>query len=392
MIYFEDRMKSIKHIKEKVTDFENLHGAYRRACKGKKYEKEIQRFSLNLEDNLHSLRDELLSQTFDPGPYYETVIHDPVDRLIMWQSFRTRVVQMALYRVINPEFSRGYIDDSYACIKNKGTERAGHRLYYFMQQVGRKERTAASKGDNTKYYILKFDTSKYFYRIDHEVALNLLGKKVNFDSWTMWLLDLFINTPGAKFGFPPGLGVKDVPKEQRLADKGLAPGSVINQLVANIVQNELDHYCKRVLQIRPYLRYMDDGVAIGTLEQVKDWEEKISNFMKEKLKLDLNPKKTFIVPIWAGVDFCQFRVYPDTIKLKKATAIRMKHNLKRVQKCYANGEMTLERAAQTVNSYNSGLLSHCDSYHLRRRIFGEYTGKEQTEGWFFLQRNNDNQQ
>lgn len=384
-------MKTIKHIKERTTDFQNLYSAYLRCRKKKRYKAEVLEFSANLEENLYDLQRELRDQTFDPGPYFETIIHDPVDRLIMWQSFRTRVVQMALYLVINPEITKGYIEDSYACIKGKGTEAAGHRLYYFMQQAGRKEKAALQRGETeAKQYILKFDTSKYFYRIDHEIALALLGKKVNHDAWTMWLLDLFINTPGAKFGFPPGLGVKDVPKEDRLADKGLAPGSVINQLVANLCQNELDHYCKRQLRIRPYVRYMDDGVTVGTLNEVRAWEEKIGAFLVKKLELDLNPKKTFIVPIWAGVDFCQYRVFPDTIKLKKPTALKMKRNLKRVQRLYASGEMTLERAKRPVNSYH-GQLSHCDSYNLRKRIFGIYTETERTDGWFYLQRSETSQ-
>lgn len=379
-------MKTIKHIKEKTTDFQNLYNAYLRCRRNRRYKKEVLEFSANLEENLHDIQKELREMTFKPGPYFETIIHDPVDRLIMWQSFRTRIVQMALYLVINPEITRGYIEDSYACIKDRGTEAAGHRLYYFMQQVGRKEKAALSRGETPDpYQILKFDTSKYFYRIDHEIALQLLGRKVNYDTWAMWLLDSFINTPGAKFGFPPGLGVNDVAKEDRLADKGLAPGSVINQLVANLCQNELDHYCKRELRIRCYVRYMDDGVAIGTLDEVRKWEEKIGAFLKEKLELELNPKKTFIVPIWAGVDFCQYRVFPDTIKLKKSTALRMRRNLKRVQRLYACGEMTLDRAMRTVHSYH-GQLSHCDSYQLRKKIFGIYTESERSDGWFYLQR------
>lgn len=66
----------------------------------------------------------------------------------------------------------------------------------------------------------------------------------------------------------------------------------------------------------------------------------------------------------------------------------MKRNLKRVQRLYAEGEIDLDRAQKTVSSY-MGLLSHCDSYQLRRAIFGEYTETERFDGWFYLQRNSD---
>lgn len=88
-----------------------------------------------------------------------------------------------------------------------------------------------------------------------------------------------------------------------------------------------------------------------------------------------------------GKEYCtphQIREF----KLKKKTALRMKRNLKRVQRLYAEGKIDLDRAQKTVTSC-MGLLSHCDSYQLRRAIFGEYTETEWVDGWFYLQRNSD---
>lgn len=298
----------------------------------------------------------------------------------MWQEFIHRVVQWAVYQVINPEFVRGYIEDSYACIKGRGSDAAAKRLFYFMQQLAR---------ENPGAYLGKADTSKFFYRIDHDVSLNLVGRKCGFDPWLMWLMDLFVNAPGEKFGFPPGKGVGEVSPEEMVADKGLAVGSLLNQMLANVNQNVVDHYAKRELRIRYYVRYMDDIVILGdSKEQVHLWIKQIGAYMEEKLKLDLNPKKCFVRPISQGVDFCQYRIFPDHVKLKKKTALRMKRNLKRVQRLYAEGKIDLDRAQKTVTSY-MGLLSHCDSYQLRRAIFGEYTATEWVDGWFYLQRNSD---
>ena len=382
-------MRSIKNIKERVTDFGNLRDAYFHARRSKRFRNEVLEFSANLEDNLHDLQKALRDQTYVPGPYKKKVIHDPVDRLIMWQAFIHRVVQWAVYQVINPEFVRGYIEDSYACIKGRGSDAAAQRLFYFMQQAGRKDQRAVrdEKGRPlSRHYVMKLDTSKFFYRIDHQVSLNLIGKKCNYDPWIMWLMDLFVNAPGEKFGFPPGKGVKDVSPDEMLADRGLAVGSLLNQMLANVNQNEVDHYAKRELRIHYYVRYMDDIVILSDSKaQLHEWKEKIERYMQEKLKLELNPKKCFIEPISRGIDFCQYRVFPDHIKLKKATALRMKRNLKRIQHLYATGEITLERAQKTVSSY-MGLLSHCDSYQLKRAIFGEYSESEWVEGWFYLQR------
>lgn len=385
-------MKTIKNIKEKVTDFENLRMAYFNARRNKRFRNEVLEFSANLEDNLHELQQSLRDQTYVPGRYKKKVIHDPVDRLIMWQAFIHRVVQWAVYQVVNPEFVRGYIEDSYACIKGRGSDAAAQRLYYFMQQAAKIDKNAGVGPDGkplSQHLAEKLDTSKFFYRIDHEIALYLVGKKADFDPWFMWIMDVFVNAPGEKFGFPPGKGVKDVSPEERLADKGLAVGSLLNQMLANIYQNEIDHYAKRVLRIRYYVRYMDDIIILSNDKaQLHEWRRKIEAFMEDHLKLQLNPKKCFIQPIYRGVDFCQYRVFPDHMKLKKSTALRMKRNLKRVQRLYAEGEIDLDRAQKTVSSY-MGLLSHCDSYQLRRAIFGEYTETERFDGWFYLQRNSD---
>lgn len=110
--------------------------------------------------------------------------------------------------------------------------------------------------------------------------------------------------------------------------------------------------------------------------------------MREHLKLELNPKKSFIQPMSHGIDFCQYRIYPDHIRLKKRTALRMKRNLKRIMRLYAEGKIDLDRAKQTLASYK-GLLQHCDSYRLGKSIFGEYSETEWTEGWFVLRRDSD---
>ena len=385
-------MKSIKHIKEQVTDHENLYRAYLHARRNKRFREEVLEFSANLEDHLYELQKTLRDQTYRPGAYKKRVIHDPVDRLIMWQAFIHRVVQWAVYQIINPEFVRSYIEDSYACIKGRGSDAAAQRLFYFMEQAGRKEHAAGYDEQGKpfrRFYFEKLDTSKFFYRIDHQVSLGLVGKKCNYDPWLMWIMDLFVNAEGEKFGFPPGKGVKDVTPDEMLADKGLAVGSLLNQMLANVNQNEVDHFCKRQLKIHYYVRYMDDIVILSDdRAQLLDWRRQIEDFMAERLKLELNPKKTFIQPIFHGIDFCQYRIYPNHIRLKKATALRMKRNLKRIQRLYAEGEIDLERAQRTVTSY-MGLMSHCDSYQLRKTIFGEYGDTEWVDGWFSLKRNSE---
>ena len=43
---------------------------------------------------------------------------------------------------------------------------------------------------------------------------------------------------------------------------GIPIGNLTSQLFANLMLNDLDHFCKRVLKCKYYLRYMDDVVIL----------------------------------------------------------------------------------------------------------------------------------
>lgn len=368
-------MKTLKNVFEQVVDYDNLYRAYLNARLCKRYRYEVLNFSAHLEDNLVKLQKELIDRTYTLGKYREFYIYEPKKRLVMAQPFKDRVVQWAIYQVLNPVFAQGYITDSYACIKERGTHKAVKRLHYWLRQVGKKPE---------KYYFLKLDISKYFYRIDHDVLMGILKRKIHDDDM-IFLLDKIVNSSETNFGLPPGKSPGEVKRSDRVSEKGMPVGNLSSQMFANLYLNELDQYCKRTLGIHFYVRYMDDVIILHQdKDQLHEWKRIIDTFLKEKLQLDLN-EKTCIRPITLGVEFCGYKIWNTHIKLRKSTALKMKRNLKKLQKEYAAGEVTVEEAKQTISSY-LGILKHCDSYSLKRTIFGEYGSSEVYEGWFFLQR------
>lgn len=368
-------MKTLKNVFEQVVDYDNLYRAYLNARLCKRYRYEVLNFSAHLEDNLVKLQKELIDRTYTLGKYREFYIYEPKKRLVMAQPFKDRVVQWAIYQVLNPVFAQGYITDSYACIKERGTHKAVKRLHYWLRQVGKKPE---------KYYFLKLDISKYFYRIDHDVLMGILKRKIHDDDM-IFLLDKIVNSSETNFGLPPGKSPGEVKRSDWVSEKGMPVGNLSSQMFANLYLNELDQYCKRTLGIHFYVRYMDDVIILHQdKDQLHEWKRIIDTFLKEKLQLDLN-EKTCIRPITLGVEFCGYKIWNTHIKLRKSTALKMKRNLKKLQKEYAAGEVTVEEAKQTISSY-LGILKHCDSYSLKRTIFGEYGSSEEYEGWFFLQR------
>ena len=117
-------MKTYRHLYSRVTDFENLYWAYRKARKGKRGKTPAASFERVQEEELLRLQDELRTKTYYPGNYHSFYIHEPKRRLISAAPFRDRVVHHALCRVIEPLWERRFIHDSYANRVGKGTHRA----------------------------------------------------------------------------------------------------------------------------------------------------------------------------------------------------------------------------------------------------------------------------
>lgn len=343
-------MKRIGYIYHKIYDFENLYEAYKEARKCKRYRHEVMRFGQNIEENLIEIQNELIWHTYQVGRYHEFYINDPKKRLIMALPFKDRVVQWAIYRQLNPLFDKRYISASYGCRVGGGVQKATYKLKEFIR---------AQPGTA---YILKMDISKYFYRINHDVLMGILERQIK-DKELLWLLKTIIYSD-----HDFGIEVDDWDYTgERLSNVGMPIGNLSSQMFANLYLNEADHYAKEMLRCKYYIRYMDDIVIVGTdKKRLREVLKCMDEFITNRLALKLN-NKTCIRTETQGVDFCGYRVWRTHIKLRKKSAIKMKHRLKYLQKAFARGEINTDRFRNSLMSY-LGMLQHCDSYQLKRKL------------------------
>lgn len=73
-----------------------------KAAGGKRSRGNVALFEHRLEDNLATLREELLAGDYRPRGYRSFVVHEPKQKLISAAEFRDRVVHHALCDVIEP--------------------------------------------------------------------------------------------------------------------------------------------------------------------------------------------------------------------------------------------------------------------------------------------------
>lgn len=350
-------MKKIKGLFPAIYEFENLYHAYKAAIKGKRYRTDVMKFTDRLEDNLIILQNELIWGTYDVGRYNIFYVYEPKKRLIMSLLFKDRVAQQAIYRQLNPLIEKRFISDSYACRVKKGTHKAIDRLQYWLRHTERKPK---------KYYYLKLDVSKYFYRIDHEILKQILRNMID-DDQLLDLLAKIIDCEDTKFGLPMGADIGDVAFDEMLSDVGLPIGNLTSQMFANLYLNELDQFCKHRLHLHYYIRYMDDIIILHhdkkELERIK---RTIADFLGDKLNLQLN-RKTCIRPTSMGIEFVGFRVWSTHRKLRRKTAKKLRKRLQYLFHAYKVGEIDKETLERSVASYR-GILKHFNSCGLRKKL------------------------
>ncbi len=357
-------LRVIDDVFESIYDFDELCEAHRKARKGKRYRGDVMHFTSRLEENLIELSNELQWETYRVGKYRRFYVHEPKLRLVMALQYRDRIVQWAIYRKLNPFYDRLFIEDSYACRIGKGSHKAADRLQYWLRQAERRP---------GKWYYLKLDISKYFYRVDHAILQRILAQRI-MDERLLRLLNTIINSEDTCFGLPAGLAPEDCSEDMWLWDVGMPIGNLTSQLFANIYLDRLDQYAKHQLHIHHYIRYMDDIVILSDdKKELAEIRAQVEEFLFTELHLSLN-KKTTIRPITLGIDFVGYQMWATHRKLKKATARRIIRHVSAMCEMMAAGELSRDAFDRAAASYN-GIFQHCNSYGLRQKLNSIYREK-----------------
>ena len=292
----------LAHKYEHIISLENLLEAWKEFLNGKRSRRDVQIFERNLMGNVIALHQDLADKTYTHSPYQAFNISDPKPRNIHKAAVRDRLLHHALYRKLYPFFDKTFITDSYSCRLNKGTHKAINRFRQFAYME--------SKNHTKTIWVLKCDIRKFFGSIDHFVLKEIIRSYIP-DENIRWLLSRIIDS------FQP---IRE--------GMGLPLGNLTSQLLVNIYMNEFDHFVKRKLKAKYYIRYADDFVVLSHDKSVLLKNVRyIVHFLNEKLKLSLHPDKVFIKTLASGVDFLGWVHFPDHRILRTTTKRRMLKNL-----------------------------------------------------------------
>lgn len=323
---------------EAMADYANVQKAYNKARKCKRYRKDVLLFTKDKEDNLETVRNDILGLSYEPSEYRYFKVYEPKERQIMALPFYDRVVQHAINNVLEPIFNQRFIFHSYACRKTKGMHAASDTLQEWLYEWQKFH-------PDQPLYAIKADIHHYFQSINHDVLKAELRKVIK-DAGALVLIDRIIDHNGQ---MPDGVGIP--------------VGNLTSQLFANIYLNKLDQYIKHTLGAKYYMRYMDDFIILSPdKEQLRRWLADIERFLRDELKLELNPKTT-ILAAKNGIDFVGYKHRATHRKVRPDSVKRIKKTIKK----YESGKITKEQLQKSIASW-TGHAGHADSYNLQKKV------------------------
>lgn len=341
-------MKTRGGLWPRIVAFDALHAAYVRARRGKRTRPAVQAFERDLEGELIQLQNELVWGEYRTGRHHRFSVYEPKRREVVSLPFRDRVVQHALVAQLEPIWERSMIADTYACRPGRGIHACADRVQGMLRAVLR---------GHGRVYALKADVRSYFASIDHSVLKGLIRRKVRC-ARTLDLCDEIIDAWGQRVtGTTTGLPI----------------GNLTSQLWANVYLDALDQHAKHDLRERHYVRYMDDFVFVhhdkGRLHAIRMHLER---WLGDRLGLELNAKtQVFPVATRSGraLDFVGYRIWPYHRRLRTSSIRRIKATLRRMQRAYAQGDVTLGEVTMRVRSWVAH-ASHADTAALREALLG----------------------
>lgn len=227
----------------RLVEPELLERAARATVRGKRRRREVASFLFRLDEELARLRSELQGGTYQPSHFDLVAIRDPKPRLIARVPIRDRVLHTALVTLIEPVFAPSFTDDDFACRRGLGTHRALLRLV----ELTRRYRFA-----------LHLDIRSYFPSIDREILKGLLRRRLR-DRRFLAVVERVLDQGHGLYSQPAHRRIAGLHPDWPPPDRGLPIGSYTSQLfAAHIYLNAVDHFVKRDLKVRGYLRYVDD--------------------------------------------------------------------------------------------------------------------------------------
>lgn len=377
-----------------LTDMNVLYEAFRASMIGSSWKDEPQKFELDYLSELTRLKNELESRTYKTSPGSEFTINERGKRRYIHGSrMRDRVVRHALCdNVLTPILSRYLIDNNGASQKGKG-------ITYSRKQFEKDLHNYWLKYRTNDGYVVIVDFKKFYDNMRHDKIKEMIMPKL--DEFSQWIFSEIVNSFAVDVSYmteeeytncldevfdsieyheqhPTGTlnGGKYMAKSVDIGDQ-------VSQNIGVFFPTWIDNYCKIVLGLKWYGRYMDD---IYFIVHTKEEAHRIIAGIEERAEeigLIVNSKKTQINRLDRQFTYLQTRYWlTDTgkvvKKIKQKTVTRERQKLKAYKRLLDDDKMTPGDVENAYKSWMGNFASIMSKQQIKnmKRLYKDLFGKD----------------
>jgi hypothetical protein len=135
--------------------------------------------------------------------------------------------------------------------------------------------------------------------------------------------------------------------------RGLPIGNLTSQFWANCFLNGFDHFVKRELRCRHYVRYVDDMLLFAD-DKATLWRWKRALIQRlSALRLTIHENRAQVQPARDGFPFLGFQVFPHKRRLKRRKGVAFQRRLKGQFNEAAKGERSLQSIVESARGWRN---------------------------------------
>lgn len=258
---------------------------------------EVKQLRAYLREHWAENREQILNGTYEPRPVRRVDIPKPGGgtRMLGIPTVLDRFIQQAIHQILSPLWEEGFSAHSYGFRPGRSAAQA----------------VKAAQGHirSGKRWVVDVDLEKFFDRVNHDVLMARVARKVR-DRRMLKLIRRYLESGIMQQGLV----------EPR--NEGTPQGGPLSPLLSNILLDDLDKELEK--RGHRFCRYADDcNIYVGSRRAGGRVMESLTRFLKEILKLAVNPKKSAVDRPWKrkflGFSMtahreCRVRVAPQAVE------------------------------------------------------------------------------
>jgi RNA-directed DNA polymerase len=250
-----------------------------------------------LRERWAGIKEQILSGTYEPRPVRRVDIPKPGGgtRMLGIPTVLDRFIQQAIHQILSPMWETGFSPHSYGFRPGRSAAQAVKAAQGYVQ--------------SGKRWVVDLDLEKFFDRVNHDVLMARVARQVK-DRRMLRLIRRYLGSGIMQHGL----------MEPR--SEGTPQGGPLSPLLSNILLDDLDQELEK--RGHRFCRYADDcNIYVGSRRAGGRVMASLTGFLKEQLKLTVNPKKSAVDRPWnrkfLGFSMtshreCRVRVAPQAVE------------------------------------------------------------------------------